>query len=45
MRRPGARWLPREAWVTDIGIVLLVQAATTMPFVVPRSAFGAPPAE
>ncbi|MFD6277075.1 sensor histidine kinase [Streptomyces sp. NPDC060209] len=38
MRRPGARWLPREAWAIDIGVALLVQAAVTMPFVVPRSA-------
>ncbi|MFJ4839224.1 sensor histidine kinase [Streptomyces sp. NPDC088746] len=43
VRRPGARWVPRGAWATDIGIVLLVQAAVTMPFVVPRSA-GLPPA-
>ncbi|MFJ8765873.1 sensor histidine kinase [Streptomyces clavifer] len=43
VRRPGARWLPREPWATDIGVALLVQAAVTMPFVVPRPA-GLPPA-
>ncbi|MFE4692050.1 sensor histidine kinase [Streptomyces sp. NPDC056749] len=37
MRRPATRWLPREAWTVDIGVALLVQAAVTMPFVVPRS--------
>lgn len=37
-RRPVAHWFPREAWAVDIGIALLVQAAVTMPFVVPRSA-------
>ncbi|MFC9862250.1 MULTISPECIES: sensor histidine kinase [unclassified Streptomyces] len=34
----GGRWRPRGPWVTDIGVALLVQAAVTMPFVVPRSA-------
>lgn len=43
MRRPWPGWLPREAWTTDIGVTLLVQAAITMPFVVPRSA-SLPPA-
>ncbi|WP_329168748.1 histidine kinase [Streptomyces sp. NBC_01685] len=45
MRRswPGTRWVPRTDRATDIGVALLVQAAVTMPFVVPRSA-GLPPA-
>ncbi|MFE5242742.1 MULTISPECIES: sensor histidine kinase [unclassified Streptomyces] len=43
MRRPWPGRLPREAWTTDIGVTLLVQAAITMPFVVPRSA-SLPPA-
>ncbi|MFF4247871.1 sensor histidine kinase [Streptomyces sp. NPDC001822] len=38
MPRPRARWLPRGAWATDTGIALVVQAAVTMPFVVPRPA-------
>ncbi|MDF6018503.1 histidine kinase [Streptomyces sp. JH34] len=37
MPRPGTRWFPREAWTVDLGVALLVQAAVTMPFVVPRS--------
>ncbi|MER5896211.1 sensor histidine kinase [Streptomyces sp. NPDC001876] len=38
MRIPGGRWLQRRAWAVDVGVALLVQAAVTMPFVVPRSA-------
>ncbi|MFD5870273.1 sensor histidine kinase [Streptomyces sp. NPDC060322] len=42
-RGPWPRWPPRDAWTVDIGVTLLVQAAVTMPFVVPRSP-GLPPA-
>ncbi|MFI8002788.1 sensor histidine kinase [Streptomyces sp. NPDC086010] len=38
MPRPWPRWLPRGTWATDAGVALLVQAAVTIPFVVPRSA-------
>ncbi|WP_327113991.1 hypothetical protein [Streptomyces sp. NBC_01341] len=34
---------PREAWATDVGIALIVRAAVTMPFVVPRSPTCPPP--
>ncbi|GAA3390272.1 sensor histidine kinase [Streptomyces roseoviridis] len=33
----GAAWGAANPWVVDIGIALLVQAAMTMPFVVPRA--------
>ncbi|MER5631072.1 sensor histidine kinase [Streptomyces nitrosporeus] len=43
MRRPWTHRVTRSAWAADLGVTLLVQAAMTMPFVVPRAA-GLPPA-
>jgi len=37
-RRPGAHRPAYESWAGDVLVALLVQAAVTMPFVVPRSA-------
>ncbi|MER7520204.1 histidine kinase [Streptomyces sp. NPDC126499] len=37
LRARGTAWGAANPWVVDIGIALLVQAAMTMPFVVPRA--------